>query len=228
MQYVAGMSGWPPPPDELNDDLDEDTEALLAAWDEADREAAAILSSALDHLRGQPTPGETLTAVAACLRDRLREREHPFAWIRCAAGLEAEPFPDSDVELVLRCTAATISPREETGLDPEEEATLLTLEHADWLGAIVSVVRVGAGADASPEALATGVASCPEVELEAGLDPDDEAYLETAFWTLALPWHVLGLTDRDQRLTALGAWILPRALARAWGSDFDADADAEG
>ena len=59
----------------------------------------------------------------------------------------------SDAELVLRCAAATISPREETGLDPEEEATLLTLEHADWLGAILSVVRRGPGADASPEAL---------------------------------------------------------------------------
>lgn len=218
------MSGQPPPPDETNVDLDEDTEAFLEAWDEADREAAAILSSALDHLRGQPAPDETLTAVAARLRDGLHWREHPFAWIRRAAGLEEEPFPESDVELVLRCTAATISPQEETGLDPEEEATLLTLEHADWLGAIVSIVRQGAGANASPETLAAGVASCPEVELEAGLDPDDETYLETAFWTVALPWHVLGVTDRDQRLTALGAWILPRALARAWGSDFDAAA----
>jgi hypothetical protein len=64
------------------------------------------------------------------------------------------------------------------------------------------------------------------VELEADLDPDDEAHVQTAFWILALPWHVLGVTDQDQRLTALGAWILPRALARAWGSDFDAGADA--
>src|SRR6266540_5361369 len=217
------MSGQPPRPDEPNVDLDEVTEAFLEAWDEADREAAAILSSALDHLRGQPAPAEALTAVAARLRDGLRERQHPFAWIRSAAGLEAEPFPDSDVELVLRCAAATISPREETGLDPEEEAILLTLEHADWLGAIVSVVRQGPGADASPEALVDGIRACPEVELESGLDLDDEAHLETAFWILALPWHVLGVTDQDQHLTALGAWILPRAVARAWGSDFDAD-----
>jgi hypothetical protein len=215
-----------PPPDEPNLDLDEDTEAFLEAWDEADREAAAILSNALGHLRGQPPPGDTLTAVATRLRDGLRERQHPFAWIRSAAGLEAEPFPSGDVDLMLRCAAATISPREETGLDPAEEATLLTLEHADWLGTIVSIVRQGAGADASPETLVLGIRACPEVELEADLDPDDEAHVQTAFWILALPWHVLGVTDQDQRLTALGAWILPRALARAWGSDFDAGADA--
>ena len=215
------MSGQPPPPDDADVDLDEDLEAFLEAWDEADREAASILCSALDHLRGQPAPGEALAAVAGQLRDGLRERHHPFAWIGSAAGLEAEPFPDSDVELVLRCAAAAISPSDETGLDPEEEATLLTLEHADWLGAIVSVARQGPGADASPEALADGIRECPEVELEADLDPDDENHLLAAFWILALPWHVLGVTDRDQRLTALGAWILPRALARAWGSDFD-------
>ena len=43
----------------------------------------------------------------------------------------------------------------------------------------------------------------------------------TAFWIVALPWQLLGLIDRDQRLTALGEWVLPRALARARGGDFD-------
>jgi hypothetical protein len=216
------MSAQPPPPDEPNDALDEDLEAFFEAWDEADREAAALLCTALDRLRGQPAPKEELAAGAAELRDGLSERYHPFAWIRSAAGLDAEPFPDDGAELVLRCTAATISPREETGLDPEEEATLLTLEHADWLGAIVSVVRRGPGADASPEALVESISACPEVELDDELDVDDEAHLETAFWIVALPWQVLGLTDRDQRLTALGAWALPRARARAGGADCDA------
>ena len=218
------MSADQPPPEDPDVDLDEDLEAFLAAWDEADRDAAALLCSALDHRRGQPAPGGALASVAGDVRDGLRGRHHPFAWIRSAAGLEEEPFPDSDVELVLRCAAATISPREETGLDPEEEAILLSLEHAVWLGAIVSVVREGPGGDASPAALVEGIRACPEVELEADLDLDDEADLETAFSILALPWHVLGVTDRDERLTALGAWILPRALARAWGSDFDAGA----
>jgi hypothetical protein len=64
------------------------------------------------------------------------------------------------------------------------------------------------------------------VELDPDYDFDDEAHVQTAFWILALPWHVLRLTDRDQRLTDLGAWVLPRALARAWGADFDTGAGA--
>ena len=34
--------------------------------------------------------------------------------------------------------------------------------------------------------------------------------------------RALGLVDDDDRLTDLGAWALPRGLARAWGADFDA------
>lgn len=223
------MSSDQPPggplPDESDSDLDEDIEEFLEASDEADRDAAAVLSSALDNLRGQRAPGEALAAVAGRVRDGLHEGSHPFGWIRKAAVLEDERFPDTDVEFMLRCAAATISPREETGLDPDEEAILLSLEHADWLGAIVSIVREGPGEDASPDALVDGILACPEVRLASDLDLDDEAHLETAFWILALPWYVLGLTDQDQRLTAVGAWILPRALARAWGSDFDAGAD---
>jgi hypothetical protein len=217
------MNSEQPPSEDPDGDLDEDLEAFLAAWDEADRAAAALLCRALDDLRGQPAPVDALATVAGEVRKGLRERHHPFDWIRRAAGLEEEPLP-GDVELVLRCASATISPHEETGLDPEEEAILLSLEHADWLGAIVSVVRQGPGADASPAALVEGIRRCPEVELEADLDLDEETHLEAAFWIVALPWHVLGVTDRDERLTSLGAWLLPRALAQAWGSDFDAGA----
>jgi len=47
--------------------------------------------------------------------------------------------------------------------------------------------------------------------------------LQAAFSILAVPWRVLGMIDREERLTDLGAWTLPRSLARAWGSDFDAE-----
>lgn len=215
------MSAEQPFGGDLDFEDDEDLEEFLRAWDEADRAAAAVLCSALEDFRGQPEPTEALAAVADGVRKGLRKRSHPFGWIRKAAGLRDEPFPDSDVELMLRCAEGTISPRDDTGLDPEEEATVATLEHADWLGAVVSVVRGGPGANASPHALVEGIRTCPEVELESDLDLDEETHLETAFWILALPWEVLGLIDRDQRLTPLGAWILPRALARAWDSDFD-------
>lgn len=230
VHYLAGVGADQPPggghldePGAFGPELDDDIDEFLAAWDEADRDAVAVLRRALDGLRGDRPPEGGLAVVARQVREGLRGRGHPFGWIRQAAGLEAEAFPDDDVELLLRCAACTISPREETGLDAEEEAILLSLEHADWLGAIVTVARDGPGADASPDALVDGIRTCPEVELASELDLDDETHLEAAFWIVALPWQVLGLTDRDQRLTLVGAWVLPRALARAWGADFDAN-----
>ncbi|MGH2914778.1 MAG: hypothetical protein ACRDMX_07305 [Solirubrobacteraceae bacterium] len=210
-------------PDDGDDlEFDEESEEQwLADWDEADRQAVEVLRGALPRHRGQPAPADPLAAAAATVRARLREGGHPLDWVAQAAGLPAQPAPEADAELLIRLTAATISPQEETGLEVEEESMLMSLEHADWLGAIITAVRNGPGSDASPEALAAGVGTCPELELESELDVDDESQLETAFWIVALPWEVLGLTDRDQRLTQLGEWVLPRALARAWSGDFD-------
>jgi hypothetical protein len=202
---------------EFDEDLEE---KWLEEWDQVDRDAVDLVRRALRDRRGAPMPA-ALGEAASTVRDGLAKGDHPFAWIGQAAGLNREPTPDDDAELLIRCAAGTISPQEETGLDIEEEALLLSLEHADWLGAIVSAVRAGPGADASPNSLVDGIRNCPEVEL----DLDDESHLETAFWIVSLPWHVLGLTDPDQRLTPLGAWLLPRALARAWGGDFDQELD---
>jgi hypothetical protein len=167
-------------------------EQWLEEWDEAERDAVELLRGALHDHGGQSPPSDELTRVAATVRARMRAGNHPFAWIRQAAGLNHEPPPDDDGELLVRCAAATISPQEETGLDVEEEAVLLSLQHADWLGAIVSVVRAGPGQDASPDGLVSGIRNCPEVTLESDLDLDDESHLETAFWKVALPWRVLG------------------------------------
>jgi hypothetical protein len=208
------------------DDLEFDEELeeqWLAEWDEAERDAVELLRSALSEHRGQPPPTDQLTDAASTVRARLREGGHPLDWVRRAAGLGDHLTSDDDAELLICLAAATISPREETGLDVEEESLLLSLELADWLGAIISTVREGAGADASPQALVEGIRNCPEVELESDLDLDDESHLDAAFWIVALSWQVLGLTRRDQTLTELGEWTLPRALARAWSGDFDAN-----
>ena len=207
-------------------EFDEELEdQWLAEWDEAERDAVQLLGSALHEHCGQPPPTDELTDAAGTVRARLREGSLPLDWVRRAAGRGDHLTSDDDAELLICLAAATISPREETGLDVEEESLLLSLELADWLGAIVSTVREGPGADASPRALVEGIRNCPEVELESDLDLDDESHLDAAFWIVALPWHVLGLTDPDQRLTRLGEWVLPRALARAWGGDFDQEPD---
>jgi hypothetical protein len=46
--------------------------------------------------------------------------------------------------------------------------------------------------------------------------------VELAFEAVLPTWEAVGAVDGDRRLTALGAWGLPRALVRAWDSDLDA------
>jgi hypothetical protein len=205
------------PEPEFDDELEQE---WLAEWEQVDRDAVDLLRGALSDHRGAPPPAE-LGAAAAAVRAGLADDRHSLIWVRNAAGFESEQPPHDDAELLISCTAATISPREETGLDVEEEALLLSLDHADWLGAIVSLVRAGPGADASPDSLVDGIRNCPEVDLESEIDIHDASTLDAAFWMIVVPWHLLGLTDRDERLTPLGAWVLPRALARAWQGDFD-------
>lgn len=203
---------------------DRELDQFIADWEAVDRQAARVLREALGEHRGESIPDGEPDAVSSRIREGLAAGVYPFDWIGRAAGLDREPPPDDAKELLLRCVAATISPREETGLDPEEEAMLSSIEHADWIGAIVSAVRAGPGADASTRALVTGIAACREVEPGPSGDSDDDvAFLEAAFSVLAVPWLVLGMIDREERLTALGVWALPRSLARAWGSDFDAE-----
>lgn len=206
-------------------DLDDrELDQLIADWEAVDRQAARVLREALGEHRGARIPAGEPDAISFHISGGLAAGAYPFDWIGRAAGLDREAPPDDGTELLLRCVAATISPREETGLDIEEEAMLSTIEHADWIGAIVSAVRAGAGVDASPRSLVAGIAACPEVEPGPGRDSDEDvAFLDAAFSILAVPWRVLGMTDGDERLTALGVWTLPRALARAWGSDFDAE-----
>jgi hypothetical protein len=69
---------------------------------------------------------------------------------------------------------------------PKRRRLLLSLEHADWLGAVVSVVR-GGRVQTSPDALVDRMHDCSEVTLESDLDLDDKSHLGTAFWILALP-----------------------------------------
>lgn len=87
------------------------------------------------------------------------------------------------------------------------------------------MVRSGPGAPAEPEDIPAYIDAFPEIE--GTLDPDDRDILESAFDFMMHCWDAAGVVDgvdgADRRLTALGAWVLPRALAWAWGEDFDDD-----
>ena len=68
--------------------------------------------------------------------------------------------------------------------------------------------------------LVAAINDCPEVD--GTVDPDDADLVELAFEVVVPTWEAVGAVDADRQLTELGAWGLPRALARAWGSDLHA------
>jgi hypothetical protein len=209
-----------PPGSDFQDDFydEEDDERFLEEWREAERHAAAVVREALAQERGKPPPAG-ICEVAERVRAGIDAGSYPLTWVARAAGFD-DALPEDPVELLLTCTAATISPAEETGLDPEEESMLFSLELADWAGAVIELVREGVGARARPRDLVAAIGRCPEIE---GATPgEDLGLLEAAMSTAQLAWVALGLIDHDERLTGAGAWVLPRAQTRAWGTDFDA------
>jgi len=220
-QVVASHGQAPPQYPMVEDDWDEEAdgdEELLAQWEQAEAEAVEVLGQALPAHARAPLPARDLAAACQRLRAGLGEQDPQFTTIRRAAGLDP-PLPADDAELWLAAAGALIAMREPSGLDSELEAAVMALELADWVGAVVGLVRGGVGASAEPAALVAAIDACPEVDGTA--DPDDAGLIELAFEVVLPTWEAVGAVDGDRRLTALGAWGLPRALARAWGRDLD-------
>jgi hypothetical protein len=96
----------------------------------------------------------------------------------------------------------------------------MALELADWVGAVIGPARGGVGTSAEPAALVAAINECPEVD--GTVDPDDADLVKLAFEAVVPTWEAVGAVDADRRLTAPGAWGLPRTLARAWGGDLNA------
>jgi hypothetical protein len=213
---VVASEGEAPP---QYPDPDDDQDGWLEGWEAADRQAAGVVVSALSGQRGDPVPAGALAAAAAQLRAGLSTGEYPYSWMRSAAGLGRD-FPTDDAELMLRIVAATISPQEDTGLEPGEEASIVALEHGDWAGAVIELARHGPGASADPAVLVEASEACPEIEGPPS-DPGETAVTDVAFELLGLAWEAAGILDDEHTLTPLGAWVLPRALTWAWGMDFD-------
>jgi hypothetical protein len=88
------------------------------------------------------------------------------------------------------------------------------IEWADWLGAVIPLVRSGPGADAEPMQLVRNINRCPEVTTTVP-KRDMQAVADVFAHTLHA-WELTGVVE-DGRLTTLGAWLLPRALLAAWG-----------
>jgi tetratricopeptide (TPR) repeat protein len=201
------------------DENHEDEEELLAVLEATEAAAVEVLRRALPVVHRVEPPREELATAAERLRTGLLGGSWPYRHVMGAAGWKKDDLPAFDTELWFGIAGALISPREETGLDAEEEAAIIALGPSDWLGAVIGLVREGVGADASPEALLGYIDACPETE--GAVDPEEAPLLEMAFELVLPAWEASGAIDEGRHLTALGRWGLPRALTWAWGYHFD-------
>lgn len=214
------------PSDDFDPDFDdhfdeEDDEAFLAAWEEADRHAAFVIDRALAG-HDRPTPAPDLIAVAASGLQRRGTLPHTSArWTLRAAGIDTDDTLDP-ADLVTRAVAATISFVDDPGLPSEQAAAVMSLQHADWVGAIVGAVRTGPGTHLSGPVLTGFAEMVEEVDVEP-LDPDETVMIAHAFDLIMPAWRDAGVVDDYDRLTPLGAWLLPRAAMVAWTGQPDPD-----
>ncbi|WP_043628796.1 hypothetical protein [Nonomuraea candida] len=217
---------------------DEQDEELFAAWDEEEAFALSELRRILAELPKPPVlPAAELAAAAARLRALLAMPGYPANVLRACAGFDDRPMPDDDVELWLTVAAGVAGPvsdlsegedvlEEFADLDGElsdEDATLANLcaiQHADWLAGVAALVRLGPGVLASPERMARLIAESEDIEID-DQDADDLDATEGLFESVVSLWRHLGIVDRDEVLTPLGWWGLPKALERAWSPATD-------
>jgi hypothetical protein len=87
-----------------------------------------------------PLPAGDLAAACRRLRAGLGRHDPAVETIRRAAALDP-PLPADDAELWLAAAGPLIAMRNPSGLDPELEAAVMALELADWVGAVVGLVR---------------------------------------------------------------------------------------
>jgi hypothetical protein len=183
---------------------------------EGDALAVSTLRAALG--RGAPTapPAAAVLAGAAALREAVAQRDAAALALVSEAGID-DPDGVDDDELLVRVAGAYVRPGPRVGVSPAAADAIDALESADWLGAVLPLVRDGAGAHASPEQLVRNINRCPEVT--TSIPKRDAPAVASAFGCTLDAWRVTGVIDDNDRVTELGVWLLPRALELAWAVD---------
>lgn len=243
--------------------LDEKDEEFLAEWDAADREALDALNETLRRVGDRPLPRQDLAEACARIRSVIAERTWEGQLLAAFGGVTEASLPADDEELWLALAGGVPEPAgdpreyseeegllddeallaedgdyDPTDLDPisQAQASVLSLDHFDWLAVMTALASGGPGAGASAGDLAgyvrdfdpdfddtatpaepvfLGEHGGPDYELD---ELDDELALEGLFMHVTPLWQALGAIDADDRLTALGWWGLPEAMKRAWAS----------
>ena len=113
--------------------------------------------------------------------------------------------------------AETISSSEDPGeQEIESVSAVMALQHADWLGLALGVVRRGPGGVLDPTLIQADIEGLDDVEGEIEDREGHLAVLELALLHLTPLWHDLGVLDQAGRFTERGVWGLPKALHRIW------------
>ncbi|MGI8332254.1 hypothetical protein ACRYCC_19980 [Actinomadura scrupuli] len=203
---------------ELEDLFELDEDEFLAEWEEVEGGAVEVLRAALPGLVGAAPPEDDLHAAAGRIRAGIAAGREPYSYIPGGAGWSAVP-PADDRELWIGASGSLIAGFGEIPMSVQRQSTIMALQHGDWAGAVIGLVRAGTGAPAGPADLVEYADDCPEIEGKA--DPDDVEIIEAGFAHLLELWAATGAIDEHGRLSELGRWGLPRALAWAWNGDFD-------
>ncbi len=182
---------------------------------EADAAAAATLRAALAGARlDRPAPA-TVAAAAAAVRASLAAHDAGDLEALAADTGLSDPQTLDDATLLASLAGAFVVPGALAAFSPGEREAIRGLEWADWLGAVIPLVRGGAGTDATPLQLVRNINRCPEVTTTV---PKRDVPVVAGIFALTLhAWELTGVIDAESRLTDLGAWLLPRALLHAWG-----------
>ena len=139
---------------------------------------------------------EEWAAVDRAAADYLADR---------VAGIQESPVDDDDEWLTE--LAETISPSEEPDEgEIEAVSAVMALQHADWLGLALGVLRRGPGIALDPELVQADIEGLEEVDGEIG-DPDGHlGVLEMALPHLCPLWQELGVLDERMGVTERGVW----------------------
>lgn len=186
---------------------------------DADAVAVGLLDAALRGVAGVvgPPPPE-VADVAASVRAASAIGDPDLASLARVGGFD--PHHLDDRSLLEHLAGAYVVPIDLADHPAGERALLAELEWADWLGAVIELVRDGFGTPVDPDGLVARINRCPEVS--TSVHRRDAPRVAAAFALTLHAWERSGVLDDQGRLTRLGAWLLPRALARRWGGRFAA------
>lgn len=183
--------------------------------DEADAwaEAVGLLADCLPPSTRAECPLEPLRLACQRARDGLAADEELWVTIAEGAGWDTDA-PEEDRDLWTAAAMCLVSVTVDA-VETKVAECLDAMEPGDWLATIIELVRAGPGAPVDAESLLELSARCLDVDSGAA-DPTAASSMTVAFDALIPVWRALDAMDAEGRLTALGAWGLPLALARAW------------